>query len=91
MWRLSLNALSFSEFWYRGGPITWGDVVHEAQKRLPGANIIVLLEGRSEEVDPNTVVLDPWWWRVKRMSGKKPEMEHLEHFFNKNLEGLLQQ
>ena len=71
----------------------WSDVEYEAFVEYYGlvAAVVVLLEGRSEEVDPDTVILDPCWWEEKRLFGKKPRMEHVEHFFNKNLEGLLRQ
>ena len=86
-----MDEVRFSDGLFRGGPITWWDVVHEAEKRLPGANIVVLLEGRKEEVPLCTVIMDPGWWYLLRLHGKKSRLEHVEHIFNKNLEGVKQQ
>ena len=82
----------FSDFRCLGWPIHWRDVEYEARLQFPGPDrVAVLLKGRMEEMDPDALIMDPCWWKERRLFGKKAAMEHVEYIFNKNLEGLLRQ
>ena len=72
-------------------PFAWLHVVRGAYARAPpGATVTVLLEGQAGGVPWTTLLLDPLWWYMQRLRGKRSALGHVEHFFNQNLQRLKQ-